>query len=290
MRKLLLTTVSLGALVGAGAIAQAQTMPMFGGPTVNWTGAYAGAEGGYGWGASRHSDGTGFNSGSFGASGGLVGGTLGYNWQLPSNPFVVGIEGDMSWTDMSGSTAGTCSGACTTKLRDFGTVRGRFGYGFGTWLPYATGGVAFGDLHGSEGGAVGGASGSGSTYRVGWTAGAGVEDAFAPHWSAKLEYLHADLGNGPVFDDALAGGSVAEHVGFQTGRGFGKTRAGAEWVRERHPGGDAGAGAAALSAVEAAHRLAQRRRRHDLFRRGARPAARPAARRRLVRRAGGVAL
>lgn len=216
MRKALLTTVAVAALVGAGAVAHAQTMPMFGGPTVNWTGAYAGAEGGYGWGTSRHSDNTGFNSGSFGASGGLVGGTLGYNWQLPNNPFVVGVEGDMSWADMSGSTGGACSGACSTKLSDLGTVRGRVGYAVGTWMPYATGGLAFGDLSGSEGGAAG-ASGAGSTYRVGWTAGAGVEDAFAPHWSAKLEYLHVDLGTGPVFDDTFAGGGgAAEHVSFQT--------------------------------------------------------------------------
>jgi outer membrane immunogenic protein len=212
-----MTSVSVAALVAAGGIAQAQTAPtMFAGPTINWTGAYAGVEGGYGWGTSRHSDSSGFDSGSFGASGGLVGGTVGYNWQLPNNPFVVGVEGDMSAADMSGGTAGTCSGVCNTKLRDFGTVRGRVGYAFGTWMPYATGGLAFGDLHGSEGGAAG-ATGSGSTYRVGWTAGAGVEDAFAPHWSAKIEYLHADLGNGPVFDDTFPGGATAaEHVSFQT--------------------------------------------------------------------------
>ena len=30
----------------------------------------------------------------------------------------------------------------------------------------------------------------------GWTVGAGVEYAFLGGWSAKLEYLYADLGNG----------------------------------------------------------------------------------------------
>jgi len=34
-----------------------------------------------------------------------------------------------------------------------------------------------------------------SHTQVGWTAGAGLEFAFAPHWTAKAEYLFADLGN-----------------------------------------------------------------------------------------------
>jgi outer membrane immunogenic protein len=35
---------------------------------------------------------------------------------------------------------------------------------------------------------------------IGWTAGAGVEWAFAPHWSAKVEYLYIDSGNIEVFN------------------------------------------------------------------------------------------
>ncbi len=213
MRKLLLGTVSLVALAGVAGAADAQGL--FAGPPVNWSGPYVGAEGGYGWGQSRHSDATGFDSGAFGANGGTFGGTAGYNWQL-AGPVVVGVEGDMGWTDMGGSTAGPCSGTCGTHLSDLGTARGRVGYSFGTIMPYATAGLAFGDLHGNEGGAPG-ASGAGDTYRIGWAAGAGVEDAFAPHWSGKLEYLHVDLGNGPVFDDTFAGGgTAAQHVGFET--------------------------------------------------------------------------
>jgi outer membrane immunogenic protein len=213
MRKLLSGTVSLIALAGLATAANAQTF--FNGPPVNWSGPYVGVEGGYGWGSSHHDDATGFNSGSFAAKGGLAGGTAGINWQ--SGPIVYGLEGDMSWADMGGSTGGSCSGRCGTRLSDLGTVRGRVGYSFGQIMPYATGGLAFGDLHGDEGPIAGGAQGAGSTYRVGWTAGAGIEDAFAPRWSAKLEYLHVDLGDGPVFDDALTGGgSVAQHVSFQS--------------------------------------------------------------------------
>ena len=35
-----------------------------------------------------------------------------------------------------------------------------------------------------------------SETRAGWTAGGGVEWMFAQNWSAKVEYLHYDLGTG----------------------------------------------------------------------------------------------
>ena len=171
MRKFILGFVSMIAAVGFAGAADAQQM--FNGPPVNWSGPYAGVEGGYGWGESRHTDSGGFDSGSFSANGGMAGGTAGYNFQ--SGPLVYGIEGDMSWADMSGKT-GNCSGACGTRLSDLGTVRGRLGYSFGQIMPYATGGLAFGDVHGDEGPIAGGAQGAGNTYRLGWTAGAGVED------------------------------------------------------------------------------------------------------------------
>ena len=38
-----------------------------------------------------------------------------------------------------------------------------------------------------------------------------------PNWSAKVEYLHADLGNGPTFTDIFADGSAAvQNVDFNT--------------------------------------------------------------------------
>jgi outer membrane immunogenic protein len=40
-----------------------------------------------------------------------------------------------------------------------------------------------------------------SATKAGWTAGAGVEVAVAPHWSAKVEYLFVDLGNGSCTTD-----------------------------------------------------------------------------------------
>lgn len=216
-----LGTVCALILIGSTATANAQILVPYG-PPVNWSGPYLGFEGGGGWGSSRQSDSTGFDSASFQNDGALLGVTGGYNWQ--SGPIVFGAEGDLSWADFRGSTIGlpgeVCGGVpsnCHARLGDLGTVRGRLGYTVGTLMPYATAGLAFGDLHGREGDVpANGATGFGDAYRLGWTVGAGIEGAIAPRWSAKLEYLHVDLGNGPVFTDTFSNGAtVTQHVGFQ---------------------------------------------------------------------------
>jgi outer membrane immunogenic protein len=33
------------------------------------------------------------------------------------------------------------------------------------------------------------------TTNTGWTVGGGIEDAFTPNWSTKIEYLYVDLGS-----------------------------------------------------------------------------------------------
>ncbi len=82
--------------------------------------------------------------GSFKTSGGLVGGTLGYNWQVGQAVF--GLEGDIDWSNIRGSAF--CGGvtSCETKNDWLGTVRGRLGYAFDRFMPYVTGGLAVGDI------------------------------------------------------------------------------------------------------------------------------------------------
>jgi outer membrane immunogenic protein len=225
MRKFMVGVVSAITLTGIGSsVADAQYY--FSGPVPQWAGPYIGIEGGYGWGGSHHTDPTPFDSGGFTTTGGLAGGTVGYNWQL-AGPVVLGTEADMSWTNIGGSTAGfggfggPCGGAipnCTTTLDALGTVRARLGYEVGRFMPYATGGLAFGDVSGSEGDVpANGPAGSGSSWRAGWTIGAGIEGALAPNWTAKAEYLYVDLGNQPTFTDTFASGATAaQNVSFRT--------------------------------------------------------------------------
>ena len=69
-------------------------------------------------------------------------------------------------------------------------MRGRVGYSWDRWLPYFTGGIAFGDVEARRNGF----SGSSDT-NVGWTVGVGIEGVIAGNWTAKLEYLYTDLGD-----------------------------------------------------------------------------------------------
>jgi outer membrane immunogenic protein len=178
----------------------------------SWTGFYAGINGGYAWGQSSWSDpAVGANSGNFNTSGGLVGGQLGYNWQ--TGAFVLGIETDADWLNAKGSTAGlggVCAsdggGVCKTQQNWLGTTRARFGYAFDRWLPYITGGVAYGDIQAVQ------PTSTTSTTNAGWTAGAGVEYGIDRNWSAKLEYLHIDLGTASLMGSASATNTLAVPV------------------------------------------------------------------------------
>jgi len=153
-------------------------------PAFNWTGFYAGINGGYAFGKTNWTDTTGATTGDFDFTGALAGGTLGYNIQTGS--WVWGFEADGAYSSLKGTDAAAC---CETKNDWLATARGRFGFAFGQWLPFLTAGAAFGDVKMT---AVG--FGSATATRFGWTAGGGLEYAFMGAWSAKVEYLYADLG------------------------------------------------------------------------------------------------
>jgi len=166
----------------------------------NWTGLYVGINGGGGWGQSNWSGPVG-STGDFDISGAVVGGTVGYNWQM--NQFVFGLEGDVDWSNIRGSSnAAVCGGTCETRNNWLGTARGRVGYAFDRFLPYITGGLAVGDIKADL-------SGTGSTTetRAGWTLGGGLEVSIAGPWTAKVEYLYVDLGDGRC-DNCLGGADV----------------------------------------------------------------------------------
>src|SRR5260370_29715455 len=67
----------------------------------NWTGFYIGINGGGGFGSSNWD-----STGSRDVSGGLIGGTAGYNYQF--GQVVAGIEGDIDWSGINGSTTNLC--------------------------------------------------------------------------------------------------------------------------------------------------------------------------------------
>lgn len=182
-------------------------------PVYNWSGIYIGVNGGYGFGTSNWNQPTFGSSGNFNTTGWLAGGTVGANYEFWGGA-VLGVEGDWDWTNLSGTSgAGPCTGAvgpggpaatgCQTNSNWLGTVRGRAGWAFDRVLLYGTGGAAFAPVKAT---ATGTGLGTDSNTEVGWTAGAGLEFAFAPNWTAKAEYLYVDLNNGTCI--AACGGAT----------------------------------------------------------------------------------
>lgn len=164
--------------------------PAYVSPIYNWTGLYAGLNGGGAWGNSSVS-GPLSTGGNFRNSGGFIGGTLGYNYQI--NQAVLGLETDLDWSNIKGSATCAVGVSCEVKNTWLGTVRGRVGYAMGasgTILPYLTGGLAYGGVKTSADGL-----GSTTSTKAGWTLGGGVEAAISGPWTAKVEYLYVDLQN-----------------------------------------------------------------------------------------------
>lgn len=194
-----LSMIALSGTANAADLPRRQAMPTKAPAYVayNWTGAYIGINGGGGWGRADESFGA---AGRHDIDGGLVGGTLGYNWQ--AGQAVFGLEGDLDWSNIRGSTACGLT-SCETKNRWLGTVRGRIGYAFDRFMPYVTGGLAVGDIrHDID------LVGSSTETKAGWTLGGGIEGAIAGPWTAKLEYLYVDFGHGA----SVAGADTSFHA------------------------------------------------------------------------------
>jgi outer membrane immunogenic protein len=193
-----------GAATAADMPVKARPAPL---PEPTWTGTYIGINGGYAWGTTNQTAVTnGATTGDFNMQGGLAGVTYGGNWQ--AGHAVLGFETDLDWANINGSSnAAVCGGAgftCYTKNTWLSTERIRAGWDWNGWLLYGTAGAAFARTQAGISGCpvAGGVVFCGERWRAGWTAGVGVETMFWRNWSAKLEYLHYDLGNsinfGPI--------------------------------------------------------------------------------------------
>ncbi len=209
MKKVLLATVALVALgmapaVAADLAARPYTKAPAIAPIYNWTGFYIGAMGGYG--SEDTSD--------FALKGGFGGGTVGYNWQ--TGMYVFGIEADAAGADISTSLGIPGLVSADDKIRALGTVRGRVGVTFQQVLFYGTGGFAWADERVSA--SALGVSISDTKTRTGWTAGAGVEWMFAPHWSVKGEYLYRSFGSENFFAGTIPGGIDSGTLNIHSGQ------------------------------------------------------------------------
>jgi outer membrane immunogenic protein len=185
----------------------------------SWTGFYVGGNVGYGWGtaASDYSLTVAgllsvpLTSDVVSPRGIVAGGQIGYNFQTGN--FVYGIEGDAQYSGQKGDSSAAGGLLCplglcavfapagislthTEKITWFGTLRGRFGYDFGSTMVYGTAGLAVAGVESTLTATtpVASLSLSNSQNRVGWTLGGGFESMINRNWSWKAEYLYMDYG------------------------------------------------------------------------------------------------
>jgi outer membrane immunogenic protein len=202
MRNLLLSTVAVMAMTGSALAAdlpstKAPAQYYAAAPVFSWTGFYVGVEGGGDF--RQYKDN--FAGYTIDKDAGLIGGLIGYNWQL--NSLVFGLEGDAAAL-LGGNKAFTPSGTPiynnTFNSNYAAAIRGRLGWAaFDRTLIYVAGGVAFGDTKVSYA-TLALPSASYTTSRTGYTIGVGVDYAWTNNWIGRLEYRYVDLGTGGYYN------------------------------------------------------------------------------------------
>lgn len=207
MKRIVQAAIAASVLVSAPLAGRAADLPLrpeppppqapavYVAPVYNWSGIYIGVNGGWGWGTAKWTvpPTTVFPAGQssqLNDNGGVIGGTVGANFQ--TGAFVFGVEGDWDYSGINTGTSSTiCSalGSCQTGNNWLSTLRGRIGVAADRLLFYGTGGGAFANMQTTLNGVTS------TKTQTGWTAGVGAEWAFAENWTAKLEYLYIGLGN-----------------------------------------------------------------------------------------------
>jgi outer membrane immunogenic protein len=208
MRKLFHTAAAVAALLALSMAANAADVgarpPVYAPPPAyvppplfSWTGFYIGGNIGGAWGRGDVTDSLfGLNFGNASNNGVFIGGgQLGFNYQFSN--FVLGVEWDFDWAGNNNNTGngvlipGVGTIQATSNNGWITTLAARFGVTNGPWLFYGkAGGGWVGNNNFTITNVTTGTSitTSNNDTNSGWLVGAGIEWAFAPNWSAKIEY------------------------------------------------------------------------------------------------------
>lgn len=220
MRRLLITAMSLAALTTSAVAADLRTKAaprqvVAAAAPFSWTGWYIGAHIGGAWSAGSSSavapagafDDVPLTSIDAKGSGVFGGGQIGYNWQFAPT-WVIGLEGELGYIGIDkdrlvvGDIANTAGDQnfIGVRYQGYGTIAGRLGWANGPWLLYGKGGAAVARIRNQAADVdpplidPTDFTSVNKTY-WGYTAGGGLEWAFARNWTAKVEYLYMDFGD-----------------------------------------------------------------------------------------------
>ncbi|HTN61552.1 MAG TPA: outer membrane beta-barrel protein [Devosia sp.] len=194
--------VGLGALPAAAddlapsANTSANTVAVY-----DWSGLYLGANGGLGsssscWDFTTPAGLVTNHEGCHNATGGTLGGQIGYRWQ--SSNWVLGLEVQGNWANLNGQNISDAFPAYTneSRLDAFGLFTGQIGYAWDGTLLYLKGGAAVTSSRYQGLTTATGVPASDPVNNTAWggVVGAGLEYGFAPNWSIGLEYDHIFMG------------------------------------------------------------------------------------------------
>lgn len=236
MKKFLIALGAITALTAPAGAADLAARPYTKAPAIvaspiyDWSGFYIGGNAGYGsshkcWEALNDATPVGGtlpgNGGCHDATGGFVGGQVGYRWQ--SSAWVFGLEAQGDWARLRGTNLDATFGTAffggvmnRSRVDGFGLFTGQVGYSWNNVLLYVKGGAAvtsdkydkyttippdFFTTNASE-------------TRWGGAAGVGLEYGFAPNWSVGVEYDHLFMGTRDVRTSFISAGIFS---GFPTG-------------------------------------------------------------------------
>ena len=191
--------------------------------TYDWTGVYVGGFVGGASGANGTNSSTtnntvptppsqNSNSSNYSTGGSFMGGgTVGYNWQIPKTPYLIGLEGEYGYLSLSGSSQSSSKvGGVSVNTQSkttigsdygYGLVGGRIGYALDRSLFYVKSGAVFTQTNTTNSMSGAGYSGindaASSNSRgttTGYAIGGGVE--YVPTYynnknlTVKVEYLY----------------------------------------------------------------------------------------------------
>jgi outer membrane immunogenic protein len=201
MKKVLIALIG-GAAMGFASLAQAADLPYrsnvqtYDAPaSFTWAGLYVGANLGAGFGGFNGPGGNYFGPSP---AGGLLGLTVGYNYQ--SGNLLVGAEGDYAWSHIADQATTRVGVSSTGVVQNIDTIRARAGYAADRLLVYGTGGYAGANIRGVLNNVPASAVADQTFYANGFTLGVGVEYAITPHITAKAEYLYVSLASNSYFN------------------------------------------------------------------------------------------
>jgi outer membrane immunogenic protein len=149
----------------------------------NWSGGYIGAQAGFGWGRHTRIITPAVFTNVYNSRGFIAGVHAGWNHQTGN--FVVGIEGDLNFTSISGNDAGVGGSTDATRIRWAGTANLRFGRAWDRTLLYLTGGLALASANQTNSLAV---LNNPTRTLVGFNVGAGIDYAFTDRLVGRIGY------------------------------------------------------------------------------------------------------